>query len=116
MLTNNPTFNGTNSMVFAASSTYQALYLEHDPIDTTIYTNLTFWLNGGSKGGQTVGVQAEAGTNWETQIQVKAPTNSWQQFTFSLASLGVANVTNLNGLRFGMVAPCSPIFILVASR
>ncbi|MGO9587889.1 MAG: hypothetical protein ACLP2Y_17040, partial [Limisphaerales bacterium] len=82
--TNNPTFNGTNSMVFAASGTYQAWYLEHDPIDTTIYANLTFWLNGGPKGGQTVGVQAEAGTNWQTQIQVKAPTNSWQQFTFSL--------------------------------
>ncbi len=96
--TNNPTFNGTNSMVFAASGTYQAWYMEHDPIDTTIYANLTFWLNGGHKGGQTVGVQAEAGTNWQTQIQVKAPTNSWQQFTFSLASLGVGNVTNLQAI------------------
>ncbi len=97
-VTNNPSFNnGSNSIVFAASSSYQALHLEHDPIDTTIYTNLTLWLNGGTKGGQAVGVQAEAGTNWETQIQVKAPTNSWQQFTFSLVSLGVANITNLNG-------------------
>jgi hypothetical protein len=97
-VTNNPSFNnGSNSIVFAASSSYQALHLEHDPIDTTIYTNLTLWLNGGTKGGQAVGVQAEAGTNWETQIQVKAPTNTWQQFTFSLASLGVAKITNLNG-------------------
>jgi hypothetical protein len=97
-VTNNPTFNGTNCMVFAASSSWQAWYLEHDPIDTTIYTNLTFWLNGGSKGGQTVGVQAEAGSSWGTRIYVTAPTNSWQQFTFSLASLGVANVTNLAGI------------------
>ena len=67
-VTNNPSFNnGSNSIVFAASSSYQALHLEHDPIDTTIYTNLTLWLNGGTKGGQAVGVQAEAGTNWETQ-------------------------------------------------
>jgi hypothetical protein len=97
--TNNPTYNGTNAMVFAASSTYQAWWLVHDPIDTTLYTSLTLWLNGGSKGGQTVGVQAEAGSSWGTQIQVKAPTNSWQQFTFSLASLGVGNVTNLAGIQ-----------------
>ncbi len=98
-VTNNPGFNGTNSIVFAASSTYQALYLEHDPIDTTLYTNLTLWLNGGSVGGQTVGVQAEQGSAGGTRIFVTAPTNSWQQFTFSLASLGVANMTNLNGIQ-----------------
>ena len=98
-VTNNPSFNGTNSIVFAASGTYQALYLEHDPIDTTIYTNLTLWLNGGSVGGQTVGVQAEEGSAGGTRISVTAPTNSWQQFTFSLASLGVANITNLTGIQ-----------------
>jgi alpha-L-arabinofuranosidase len=97
-VTNTPGFNGTNSIVFAASSSYQALHLEHDPIDTTLYTNLTLWLNGGTTGGETVGVQAEAGSTWGTQIQVKAPTNTWLQFTFSLASLGVANIPNLNGI------------------
>ncbi|MGO8838335.1 MAG: alpha-L-arabinofuranosidase [Limisphaerales bacterium] len=99
-VTNNPSFNnGSNSIVFAASSSWQALYLEHDPIDTTIYTNLTLWLNGGSVGGQTVGVQAEKGSAGGTRISVTAPTNSWQQFTFSLASLGVANITNLTGIQ-----------------
>jgi hypothetical protein len=96
--TNYPPSNGTNCMVFAASSSWQAWWLVHDPIDTTLYTSLTLWLNGGTKGGQTVGVQAEAGSSWGTQIQVKAPTNSWQQFTFSLASLGVGNITNLTGI------------------
>ena len=97
-VTNNPNYNGTNCMVFAASSSWQAWHLEHDPIDTTLYTNLTLWLNGGSVGGQAVGVKAEAGTNWGTTIYVKAPTSSWQQFTFSLASLGVANITNLQAI------------------
>jgi hypothetical protein len=100
-VTNSPNFNGTNCMVFAASSSWQAWHLEHDPIETTIYTNLTLWLNGGSKGGQTVGVQAEAGSTWGTTIYVKAPTNVWQQFTFSLASLGVGNITNLTGIEIG---------------
>ena len=97
-VTNNPSFNGTNSIVFAANGGYQALHLERDPIDTTLYTNLTLWLDGGSVGGQTVGVQAEAGSTWGTRIYVEAPTNVWQQFTFSLASLGVANIANLNGI------------------
>ena len=97
--TNYPPPNGTNCMVFAASSSWQAWYLVHDPIDTTLYANLTLWLNGGTKGGQTVGVQAEKGSTWGTQIQVKAPTNVWQQFTFSLASLGVGKITNLTAIQ-----------------
>lgn len=95
--TNNPNLDGTNSMVFAANGPWQAWYLEHDPIDTTLYANLSLWLNGGSVGGQTVGVAAD-GTSWGTTVYVTAPTNAWQQFTFSLASLGVADATNLQGI------------------
>ena len=97
--TNNPGFNGTSSMVFAPSSNWQAWWLVHDPIDTTLYTSLTLWLNGGPQGGQTVSVQAQAGSSWGSRIDVTAPTNRWAQFTFSLASLGVANITNLTGLQ-----------------
>ena len=96
--TNNPAFDGTNSIVFAASSSWQAWHLEHDPIDTTLYTNLTLWLNGGAVGGQSVGVVAD-GSSWGNEIWVTAPTNTWQQFTFSLASLGVGNVSNLTGFQ-----------------
>jgi hypothetical protein len=95
-VTNNPNFNGTNCIVIiAGTNTSQAWYLEHDPIDTSLYTNLTLWLNGGTSGGQSVGVQAEAGSTWQNTIYVNAPTNGWQQFSFSLASLGVGNITNL---------------------
>jgi len=97
-VTNNPNYNGSNSIVFAANGTWQALHLNHGAMDTALYTNLTLRLNGGGVGGQTVGIQAQAGSTWGTQRQVKAPTNSWQQFTFSLASLGVDNITNLQGI------------------
>jgi alpha-L-arabinofuranosidase len=97
-VTNNPNFNGTNSIVFAADSAWQALHLEHDAIDTRLYTNLTLRLYGGAKGGQTVGVQAQVGSTWGTQIQVKAPTNQWLQFTFSLTALDADNVTNLHAI------------------
>ena len=98
-LTNNPSWNGNYTMVLAASGSWQAWYLDHDPIDTSIYTAITFRVNGGSTGGQTVGIQAQAGSNWGPQIQVTAPTNSWQQFTFSLSALGVNNVTNLQAIQ-----------------
>ena len=111
-VTNNPSFGGTNSIVFAASSSYQALHLEHDPIDSTLYTNLTLWLNGGTSGGQTIGVQAEAGSTWGPRIQVKAPTNNWQQFTFSLVSLGVPNVSNLNGIEIWNGGTLQPNFYI----
>ena len=97
--TNNPVpLSGTNCMVFAATGGWQAWWMEHDPIDTTIYTNVTFWLNGGTNGGQSVGINAVGGSSG-TRLYVTAPTNTWVQFTFSLASLGVADVTNLTGFQ-----------------
>jgi len=97
-VTNNPNYNSSNSIVFAASGAWQALHLNHDAMGTALYTNLTLRLNGGAKGGQTVGIQAQAGSAWGTRIQVQAPTNQWQQFTLSLASLGVSDVTNLQAI------------------
>ena len=115
-LTDNPNFNGSNSMVFAASGTYQAWQLTHDPIDTTIYTNISFWLNGGTIGGQSVGIKAEAGSTWQNIIYVTAPTNAWQQFTFSLASLSVANITNLAGIEIWNAGTVQPQFYIANIR
>ncbi len=102
-VTNNPTWNGHYTMAIAPSGGYQAWWLVHDPIDTTIYNSISFWLNGGTAtGGQTVGLQAQTGSGYQSgpQLQVIAPTNSWKQFTFSLSALGVNGVTNLDGVQF----------------
>ncbi|MGA9450053.1 MAG: PKD domain-containing protein, partial [Verrucomicrobiia bacterium] len=115
-LTYNPNFNGSNSMVFAASGAWQAWQLTHDPIDTTIYANISFWLNGGTTGGQSVGIKAEAGSTWQNIIYVTAPANKWQQFTFSLASLGVANITNLAGIEIWNSSTVQPQFYIANIR
>jgi hypothetical protein len=115
-VTNNPSYNGTNSIAFVASGTYQALHLNHDPIDTTVYTNLTLRLNGGATGGQQIGVQAEAGSTWGPQIQVTAPTNTWQQFTFSLASLGAAGISNLQAIEIWIGGTLQPAFYIADIR
>jgi hypothetical protein len=98
---NYPTnFSGSNCLAYVASGTYEALWLLHDPIDTTIYTNLTLWLNGGPTGGQQVciGALEGAGFTFANETSVTAPANTWQKFTFTLASLGVADTTDLTGI------------------
>jgi hypothetical protein len=97
-LTNNPTWNGNYTMTIAPSGGYQAWYIEHDPINTAIYNSISFQLNGGATGGQTIGLQAQAGSNWGPQLQVTAPTNGWKLCTFSLSALGVNNITNLQAI------------------
>src|SRR5258708_243266 len=48
-----PVHSGSDSISVTAS-TWQALWLHHGNFDTTLYTNLTFWINGGPGGGQVV--------------------------------------------------------------
>src|SRR5262245_54327499 len=76
--TNNPTHSGSNALCLAPNGSYQALHFVHGPIDSSLYTSLTFWLNGGSAGGQAVQVSATLGGAEQTRKDVgPAPTNSW---------------------------------------
>jgi hypothetical protein len=100
-VTNTPTHSGTKALCLAPNGTSQALHFVHSAFDTSIYTNLTFWMNGGASGGQALSVGATlGGTEQGTQSVGPAPTNSWKQVTLSLVSLGVANKTNFDGLYF----------------
>ena len=58
-----PVYSGTDSIrVYAAD--WDALWLYHANFSTATYTNLSFWINGGSGGGQIVqvsGVQVQSG-------------------------------------------------------
>ncbi|HKW30535.1 MAG TPA: alpha-L-arabinofuranosidase [Verrucomicrobiae bacterium] len=117
-ITNSPAWNGHYTMVIAASGGNQAWYIHHDLIDTTIYSSISFWLNGGSSGGQAVGLQAQPGSDsgpWGPRINVTAPTNSWQQFTFSLSALGVNN-TNLQAIQIWGTGTAQPRFYLADVR
>jgi len=94
----NPVHSGSNSLS-ATMPAWSRIWFIHDPIDTSLYTNFTFWANGGTSGGQRL--QVAASTNgvdgpWVNIGPLQA--NTWQQITVSLAALGVANKTNLNYL------------------
>ena len=92
-----PVQSGTASIAVSAGP-WQALYLEHDDFDSSIYTDLVFWINGGSSGGQLLQVQAELGGAPQAPVALPAlAANSWQQVTIPLASLGVQDKPNLDG-------------------
>ncbi len=96
----NPTPVHTGSASISVSSTnWQALYFHHSAQDSSQFANITFWINGGSSGSQSIQVQATRNGAAQTNIVVLAPlpSNSWRQDTVSLASLGVGSVIDFDG-------------------
>jgi alpha-N-arabinofuranosidase len=111
--TNNPVYAGSNAMACVPSGQFQGWMLKpYTTVDATIYTNLTFRLNGGATGGQNISVNGElnGSSSGLPSVSVTAPTNSWKQVIISLATLGV-NKTNLTGFLFGNGTSTQPFFI-----
>jgi hypothetical protein len=91
--------HGGSSSISVASTNWQALYLHHNAQDGAAFTHLTFWVNGGNTGGQSVQVQAtRSGTAQIAVVLSPLPLNSWRQETISLDALGVAGATDFDGV------------------
>jgi hypothetical protein len=109
--TNNPVYSGSNSMACVPGGSWQAWWLKSaTPIDTTIYTNVSFWLNGGPS-GHTVSVSGELDGSGLSGVSVSAPANTWQHITISLSSLGIDNKLNLTGFQIGNGSSTQPFYI-----
>ena len=92
-----PVHGGADS-ISVSSTNYQALYLHHTAMSGTLFTNLTFWINGGSGDGQVVQVQATINGAPQAAVALAVlPVNSWRQQTISLTALGVAASPNFDG-------------------
>lgn len=92
-----PAHAGSRSISVSAGA-WQALYLHHAAFDSSHYTHLTFWIHGGSAGGQRLLVQAQLNGAAQPAVTLTPlAANTWQQVTLSLASLGVASKPNLDG-------------------
>jgi hypothetical protein len=91
-----PVHGGADS-ISVSSTNWQALYLHHAAMSGTLFSNLTFWVNGGS-GGQVVQVQATINGAAQPAVLLTAlPANAWRQQTISLAALGVATASAFDG-------------------
>jgi len=92
-----PIQSGADSISVSAGP-YQALYLHQTAFDSTPYTALVFWINGGPTGGQLLQVQATLNGASQTVVTLPAlAANTWQQVTIPLSSLGVQNQPDLDG-------------------
>ena len=92
-----PVHSGSSSLS-VSSTNWQALYLHHAAQDGSGFANLTFWINGGSTGGQVV--QGQATRNGVAQppvVLAALPVNTWRQETISMAALNVATATDFDG-------------------
>ena len=112
-----PVHNGSNSIsVTISTAGYDGLQIcRSSDLNSSPYTSVTFWINGGASGGQQLqvaGLARVVTTNnvWQlTTPLANLQTNTWQQITIPLSTLGVANKTNFTGIviqsRIGAVQP-----------
>lgn len=105
-----PVQTGPNS-ISVSSAGYQALYFHHPPQNGAFYSSIKFWVNGGSTGGQLVGVQATRNQVALTNQVLLAPLpiNSWRLETVPLSALAVDSASDFDGfwlqVQSGTTAP-----------
>ncbi len=112
MANTSPTHTGTRSISVVNGGNFQALYLQHPNFNTSPYGSLSFWINGGPSGGQSVTVHGLLnGASQGGHAVGPLTTNSWQQITFSLSTLGISNKSNCSGIWIqGNSASAQPVF------
>ena len=101
-LTNtSPVYSGTDSIsvsdvAWTGISFEQAGFNHYQGgFDVSGYTNLSFWANGGLRGGQQLQIYVQYGaTNGSDYLLSPLPTNAWQQYAVPLSALGLTGVTN----------------------
>src|SRR5215472_5273587 len=88
----------------------QALAFNRPAFNTTPYTSLSFWINGGS-GGQLVQVKGLLDNTAQAGHAVGPLSAGWQQITIPLSTLNVANKPNCRGFWFqGNSGAAQPTF------
>ena len=101
--------SGTRSFAVTADA-WEAAYFQHAAMTTTYFTNLTFWIHGGTNGGQRLRVAGLVGGAEQGSTNLPAlAANSWQEFVIPLAAIGISDTTGFDGFwvadRLGATQP-----------
>lgn len=92
-----PVHGGSRS-IRVTTDGWEAIYLHHAAFATHDYQYLSFWIHGGADGGQRFQVQAHLGGSAQPGVSIgPLPANAWIQVRLSLAELGVAGQSNMDG-------------------
>ncbi|MDX1953019.1 MAG: glycoside hydrolase family 44 protein [Verrucomicrobiota bacterium] len=93
-----PIHSGTKSIAVTVDA-WEALYLHFALPTGRSFTNLTFWIHGGTAGGQLLNVQATLNGAAQTAVALTPlAANTWQEVRLTLSALGVANRADFDGL------------------
>ncbi|MEI7985896.1 MAG: glycoside hydrolase family 44 protein [Armatimonadota bacterium] len=93
-----PTHSGVRSISVSATGVGQALYLHHNAQSAVGYQSLTFWIHGGTTGGQLLKVQGTLDGNAIPAYSIPALTpNAWTKVVVPLKGLGVRGARNFDG-------------------
>jgi hypothetical protein len=94
-----PVHSGNDSISVAITSAWGSLQFNHSSMTTTGFASVSFWLNGGSIGGQQLQMYGSLGGVAQTArpVLTSPPAGAWQLYTIPLSALGVANANNFTG-------------------
>ena len=93
-----PVHAGTRSIRVTIAGAWEAIYIARPAFDSGPYSNLVFWMHGGSAGGQQLALQGVLGSTAQPGVALAPPpAGAWQEYAIPLAALGVADRTNFTG-------------------
>jgi hypothetical protein len=99
-----PVYTGCTYSISVTMTAWQGIQIWNAGFSDAPYASLSFWLNGGTSGGQHLRIYAlldESSTNenvGQAPVALSTPpANTWAQYTVTLSSLGVAGVANFSG-------------------
>jgi hypothetical protein len=105
---------GTNSIAVTNASFFQGISFHQNDFNSSVYSSLSFWANGGTNGGQTLDVYATLSSTDQSHYSGLAalPANTWQQFVVPLSLLNAANKTNLSKITIRLTGGNTTTFFL----
>jgi hypothetical protein len=105
--------SGTNSIAVTNAGFFTGISFHQSDFNSSVYTSLSFWANGGTNGGQTLDVYVSLGTVDQNHFSVSAlPANTWQQIVVPLSSINAANKTNLARITIRLTGGNTTTFFL----
>lgn len=97
-------YSGSDSISVSATN-WQAIWLYHDDFSTALYTNVSFWINGGPLGGQIIQVVGTLDGNAVSGYTLpKLAANTWVSYTVPFSALGTDDQTNCTGFWWQLTA------------
>jgi len=105
---------GTNSLAVTPNNFGDGISFHQSAFNTSIYSSLSFWANGGTNGGQTLDVYATLDNTDQPHLNLSPAltANTWQQYVVPLANLGAANKANLTKITIQLLGGNKTTFYL----